>query len=116
MTNTSISNELLASYKQARYHVYGPPSFILRIGHYSPELHKMYKTSSKKIATFITAFNPASIELSNQENKKRNQQLEKKLKGFIFVTFMAKGNAMKVKNQAKRVFWFLRLIKQKRFD
>jgi hypothetical protein len=81
MTNTSISNELLASYKLARYHVYGSPSFILKIGHYSPELHKMYKTSSKKIATFITAFNPASIELSNQENKKRNQQLEKKIKG-----------------------------------
>ncbi|QDD12965.1 DUF3293 domain-containing protein [Candidatus Methylopumilus rimovensis] len=80
MTDTSINNELLASYKLAHYHVYGSPRFILKIGQYSPELHDIYKTSPKKIAAFITAFNPASIELSNQENKERNQQLEEKIK------------------------------------
>ena len=80
MTDTSINNELLASYKLAHYHVYGSASFILRIGQYSPELHDIYKTSPKKIAAFITAFNPSSIELSNQENKERNQQLEEKIK------------------------------------
>ena len=80
MTDTSINNDLLASYKLAHYHVYGSPRFILKIGQYSPELHDIYKTSPKKIAAFITAFNPSSIELSNQENNERNQQLEEKIK------------------------------------
>ena len=80
MSDTNISNELLESYMLAHYHVYGSPSFILKIGHYSPELNDINKTSSKKIAAFITAFNPASIELSNQENIERNQQFEKKIK------------------------------------
>ena len=80
MSNTYISNELLESYKLAHYHVDGSPSFILKIGHYSPELDHIYKTCLMKKAAFITAFNPASIELSNQENKERNQQLEEKIK------------------------------------
>ena len=104
MSDTNISNELLESYMLAHYHVYGSPSFILKIGHYSPELNDINKTSSKKIAAFITAFNPASIELSNQENIERNQQLEKKLRYFILITFMARGNAMKAIRQANKVF------------
>jgi hypothetical protein len=39
----------------------------------------MYEASHKKRAAFITAYNPGSIELSNKENKERNQKLEKKI-------------------------------------
>jgi hypothetical protein len=79
MINTSINKELLESYDSANYHVDASPSFILKIGRYSPELHNMFEASHKKKAAFITAYNPASIELSNEENKERNRELEEKI-------------------------------------
>lgn len=39
----------------------------------------MYEASHKKKAAFITAYNPGSMELSNEENKERNQRLEEKI-------------------------------------
>jgi hypothetical protein len=79
MIDTSINKELLESYESANYHVDASPSFILKIGKYSPELHSMYDASHKKEAAFITAYNPASLELSNEENKERNRELEEKI-------------------------------------
>jgi hypothetical protein len=79
MIDTSIHKELLESYESANYHVDASPSFILKIGKYSPELHSMYDASHKKRAAFITAYNPASVELSNEENKERNRELEEKI-------------------------------------
>lgn len=83
MIDTSIHAELLASYERASYHVEASPSFILKIGRYSPELHSMYEASSKKRAAFITAYNPGSIELSNEDNKERNQRLEEKIQTLL---------------------------------
>ena len=79
MIDTSIHKELLESYESANYHVDASPSFILKIGQYSPEIHSMYEASHKKRAAFITAYNPASVELSNEENKERNQKLEEEI-------------------------------------
>ena len=94
MIDTSINKELLESYKSANYHVDASPSFILKIGKYSPELHSMYDASHKKRAAFITAFNPASVELSNEENKERNRELEEKQ--LIISSFKNdKGKALK---------------------
>jgi hypothetical protein len=72
-----INSDLLKSYNSADYHVDASPSFILKIGIHSAELKSIYKTSDKHTAAFITAFNPYSQELSNQENKDRNHKLEK---------------------------------------
>ena len=104
MTDTSINNDLLASYKLAHYHVYGSPRFILKIGQYSPELHDIYKTSPKKIAAFITAFNPSSIELSNQENKERNQQLEEKIKTLHFCYLHGEGKCDESEGSSEESF------------
>jgi hypothetical protein len=71
-----INSDLLQSYKSADYHVDASPSFILKIGIHSAELDSIYKTSHKYTAAFITAFNPYSQELSNQENINRNHKLE----------------------------------------
>ena len=79
MIDTSIDKKLLESYESANYHIDASPGFILKIGQYSPELHSIYEASHKKKAAFITAYNPASVELSNEENKERNQQLEEKI-------------------------------------
>jgi hypothetical protein len=39
----------------------------------------MYEASQKRRPAFITAYNPASVELSNEENKERNQKLEEEI-------------------------------------
>jgi len=79
-----INLDLLNSYKLANYHVDASPSFILKIGIQSPELESIYKTSHKHTAAFITAFNPYSQELSNQENKDRNHKLEELIQSLHF--------------------------------
>jgi hypothetical protein len=79
-----INLDLLNSYKSADYHVDASPSFILKIGIHSPELESIYKTSHKHTAAFITAFNPYSQELSNQENKDRNLKLEELIQSLDF--------------------------------
>ncbi|MSQ81110.1 MAG: DUF3293 domain-containing protein [Candidatus Methylopumilus sp.] len=79
-----INLDLLKSYKSADYHVDASPSFILKIGMHSRELESIYKTSYKYTAAFITAFNPYSQELSNQENKDRNHKLEELLQSLHF--------------------------------
>jgi hypothetical protein len=104
MSDTNISNELLESYKLAHYHVDGSPSFILKIGHYSPELDHIYKTCLMKKAAFITAFNPASIELSNQENKERNQQLEEKIKTLHLCYFHGEGKCDESEGSSEESF------------
>jgi len=79
-----INPELMKSYKSADYHVDATPSFILKIGMHSPELESIYKTSHKHSAAFITAFNPYSQEISNQENKDRNHKLEELIQSLHF--------------------------------
>ena len=79
-----ISPSLLESYESADYHVDASPSFIIKIGIHSAELDSIYKTSHKYTAAFITAFNPYSQELSNQENKDRNHKLEELIQSLHF--------------------------------
>jgi len=79
-----INPELMKSYKSADYHVDGPRPFVLKIGIHSPELESIYKKSQKHSAAFITAFNPYSQELSNQENKDCNHKLEELMQSLHF--------------------------------
>ena len=79
-----ITSSLLESYKSADYHVYTTPSFILKIGMHSTELEIIYKKSNTHTAAFVTAFNPFSQELSNQDNKVRNNKLEKLIQSHHF--------------------------------
>lgn len=79
-----ITPSLIESYKSADYHVDASPSFILKIGMHSLELESIFKTSHKYTAAFITAFNPYSQELSNQENKDRNLRLEELIQSLGF--------------------------------
>ena len=86
-----ITPSLIESYKSADYHVDASPSFILKIGMHSPELASIYKTSHKHTAAFITAFNPYSQELSNQENKDRNLKLEELIQSLGFDYIYGEG-------------------------
>ena len=86
-----INPDLLNSYKSADYLLDAPHSFILKIGIHSVELENLYKTFNKHTAAFITAFNPYSQELSNQENKDRNHKLEELIQSLHFDYIHGKG-------------------------
>ena len=91
MTQKIINATLLESYESADYHVDASPSFILKIGRFSPELEILYKTSRKETAAFITAYNPQSQALSNKENKERNKRLEELIQSLHFDYIYGEG-------------------------
>jgi hypothetical protein len=76
MAISTISSTLLDSYRSAEYHVASNPPFILKIGIFSDELIQLYRYSRCNCSAFITAYNPASQEFSDEENLARNKKLE----------------------------------------
>lgn len=86
-----IAPSLLESYKSADYYVDTSPSFALKIGLHSNELENIYRAFHKNTAAFITAFNPYSQELSEQENKYRNLKLEELIKSLHFHYIQGEG-------------------------
>jgi len=75
-----LDHNLIASYQSANYHVYATPPFTLNIGIASQCLKALYQSAHVKSACFLTAFNPHSQTLSEEENKLRNDQLISELK------------------------------------
>lgn len=73
---SKIPQYLLDSYNSAEFHVFSKSPFVLKIGHYSDELSRIYKTKKVTSAAFLTAYNPYSKELIISENKHRNKKLE----------------------------------------
>ncbi len=78
--SSSIRTNLLESYQSANYHVHAASPFVLKIGQQSSKLQQLFLKFKAYQASFITAYNPASLELSVDENKKRNQSLEEKIR------------------------------------
>jgi len=71
----TLDPNLIASYQSANYHVYATPAFTLNIGIASQCLKALFQSAHVKSACFLTAFNPHSQLLSEEENKLRNDQL-----------------------------------------
>lgn len=71
-----LSEELLAAYKNSCYNVFlGETVVSLKVGTISNELSIFLKDLQIKSASFITAFNPNSVVLSEEENANRNRDL-----------------------------------------
>jgi hypothetical protein len=83
----SIPPELVQAFMETEYIVQTDPAFKMRIGQPCPELDRLLAERSAHCAAFITAWNPFSQQLSEQENKDRQQELKAKLKtrGLAFV-------------------------------
>ena len=75
-SSTTLSPELISAYEATNFHVMTDPAFILKIGINSNELEMLFNKSGHKTATFITACNPFSNTLSDEDNQLRNIQLE----------------------------------------
>jgi len=79
----SKSPESLAdAYRLARYRVLAEPTFVLRIGQYCPELAAWQAANRVVETAFLTAANPGSRLLSDNENLVRHEQLIALVEGF----------------------------------
>jgi hypothetical protein len=72
-----MSEELLKAYRQALYFVETPKGqILLKVGERSPELIELVHQQNCDNWAYITAANPKSEILSEEENGSRNTELE----------------------------------------
>ena len=94
-SDSKIPLFLIDAYKAADFHVFSGSSFILKKDQYSEELHQIFVENAVQSAAFITANNPYSNELTNEENIDRNKQLENQLKQMDFEYIPGEGRSRK---------------------
>ena len=71
--------DLSAAYNAAHYRVFADPPFVLRVGERSAELNALLASHSAGTWAFITACNPGSVPLSDEENAERMVRLREML-------------------------------------
>ena len=76
---SSVNEELREAYRATNYNVLGLTSFTLRIGVVSGEIANLYRDFDVSTAAFLTACNPFSAPIPEQENELKQQQLEERL-------------------------------------
>ena len=76
---TTLAPDLISAYKLTNFHVKVEPAFTLNVGKVSEELKALLKQNKVTSVAFITAWNPYSKSLSDEENQARNDQLENEL-------------------------------------
>lgn len=80
MTEQSkLAPDLIDAYEVTNFHVKAEPAFTLNVGKVSKELKALFKQNKVTNAAFITAWNPYSKSLSDEENQARNDQLKNEL-------------------------------------
>ena len=77
---TKINSVNIQSYKDANYHIYDKPLFVINVGSKCSGLNKLYDKYGVSEAAVLTAYNPMSQKTSDHDNKRNNQQLELILK------------------------------------
>lgn len=79
MTSTRIPSSTLAAYRQTDYWVQAPQPFSLKIGHTSRHLLALHRQYGVTSSAFITACNPYSRVLPDNQNAERQLRLAKML-------------------------------------
>ena len=74
-TTSAIELSLQQVYHETHYMVFGPRPFTLRIGAVSPELLAEHRAHELPGSAFVTACNPFSRSLSDEENRARQTTL-----------------------------------------
>lgn len=79
-----MSDTLIESYNQAEYYIdeFDNP---IKIGQINKDVENLLDQHKVVWWCFITAWNPLSVELSLQENQKRNDQLKLDLSSYIIL-------------------------------
>lgn len=76
-----MNSDLIKAYKNTTYEVF-EPKIKIHIGEYNEALEKLLGEHGEETWMFITASNPASKKLSNQENAERNLSLLAELNNY----------------------------------
>ena len=76
---SQLDKDLISAYEVTNFPVKSDPAFILNVNKVSEDLKTLYKQSRVDSAVFITAWNPYSKSLSNEENQLKNNDLENEL-------------------------------------
>lgn len=86
------SNNLWRAYEQTHFHVREcTPELCIRIGSHHDQLDEMLHKHNCDAWSYITASNPASERLSEEQNTGRNQELEALLKSQRHVFYRGEG-------------------------
>jgi hypothetical protein len=91
-----LDPDLLKAYEQTNYWCSGigkNDDFVLNINEPQPELKVVYEIYSLSCAAFLTACNPYSMVLSDQENENLQNQLIRKLESKGFSCLAGEGRA-----------------------
>ena len=70
-----LAPELLATYRNADYVVFGEPELVLRVGERNSDLDELLKAEGAPTAAFVTAANPRGRPRSARENEIANAAL-----------------------------------------
>ena len=86
------SNNLWRAYEQTHFHVREcTPELCIRIGSYHEQLDEMLDEHQCDAWSYITASNPASERLSEDQNTGRNRELEALLRSQDLVFYRGDG-------------------------
>ncbi len=81
-------NPLIEAYKNTKYKVF-EPNLIIEIGKLNQELDDLLLKHDSKEWAFVTAYNPYSMVLTNDENKMRHYELKELTTNYV--TFNGHG-------------------------
>ena len=88
---SDLPADLIKAYELTDFRVLEPTVFTLRVGLQSPELTKLYAQMGVTSAGYLTAWNPYSAETSEEDNKKAQLVLLRKLSLERFSALSALG-------------------------
>lgn len=83
----SVSCSLIRAYLNAKYEVCTEPQITMRVNEFNANLLNLMMENNCNTAAFITAYNPFSNSLTQEENERRHENLlsiilEKNIKHF----------------------------------
>lgn len=70
-----MTGSLFKAFEETHYIVHHQQPFTLRIGQSSPDLDALLQATGRDCAAFITAWNPMSQQLSQNENQRRQKNM-----------------------------------------
>ena len=65
-------NALLQAYRETEFRVSGTPNFVLHIDRQSKELLELHRTRGVACSAIVTAWNPFSQPLTEEQNSARH--------------------------------------------
>ena len=87
-----VDETLLSAYRRTAFIADTPVGrLVLRVGERCSELDALLAASGVRTWTYVTAFNPGSVQLTPEENAARQRQLECSMADLGLVSYLGEG-------------------------